>query len=74
MCFAPLRQSRKRTLLSSKCVAGRDKDADFIRALFKHKMIQLPTIQQRISLLDATTYPVQHITQWVPRRAQEATA
>jgi hypothetical protein len=59
-------------LAVSKCVAGRDKDADFVRALIKHRMIELPVMLQRISMLDRAKYPVQHITQWVQRRAQEA--
>jgi hypothetical protein len=61
-------------LAVSKCVAGRDKDADFIRALFKHKMIELPIILERIAKLDPAKYPVPHITQWTQRRAHEASA
>ena len=61
-------------LAISKCVAGRKKDGDFIRALFKHRMIELDTMVARIATLDASKYPVQHITQWTQRRAQEATA
>ncbi len=61
-------------LAVSKCVAGREKDADFIRALFKHQMIELPIMVERIATLDASKYPVQHITQWTQRRAQEASA
>lgn len=60
-------------LAVSKCVAGRDKDADFIRALFRHAMIELPVMMERIALLESTKHPVQHITQWTQRRAQEAT-
>ncbi len=60
-------------LAVSKCVAGRDKDADFIRALFKHRMIELDIMIERIAQLDAAKYPIQHITQWTQRRAQEAT-
>lgn len=59
-------------LAVSKCVAGREKDADFIRALFRHRMIELPVMVERISQLDAEKYPVQHIIQWMQRRAQEA--
>lgn len=60
-------------LAISKCVAGREKDADFIRALFKHRMIMLETMVERIATLDASKYPVQNITQWTQRRAKEAT-
>ncbi len=59
-------------LAVSKCVAGRDKDADFIRALFKHQMIELPTMLERIAKLDATKHPIPYITQWTQRRAHEA--
>ncbi len=59
-------------LAVSKCVAGRDKDADFVRALLKHRMIELPTLLERISKLDTTKQPITHITQWAQRRAQES--
>jgi hypothetical protein len=59
-------------LAVSKCVAGRDKDADFVRALFKHQMIELPIMLERIQQLDAMKFPVQHISQWTQRRAQES--
>jgi hypothetical protein len=59
-------------LAVSKCVAGREKDADFIRALFKHGMIELHVMLERIALLDNVKHPVHHITQWTQRRAQEA--
>jgi hypothetical protein len=61
-------------LAVSKCVAGRDKDADFVRALFKHRMIELPVMLERIAKLDSAKYPIPHITQWAQRRAQEANA
>ncbi len=60
-------------LAVSKCVAGRDKDADFIRALFRHAMIELPVMLGRIAQLDPVKHNLQHITQWTQRRAQEAT-
>ena len=60
-------------LAVSKCVAGRAKDADFIRALFRHGMIELSVMTERIAQLDAAKHPIQHITQWTHRRAQEAT-
>ncbi len=59
-------------LAVSKCVAGREKDAAFIRALLRHRMIDIGTLIERIALLDAETHPVQHIIQWTQRRAQEA--
>lgn len=59
-------------LAVSKCVAGRDKDADFVRSLFKHQMIELTVMRHRIASLDAAKYLVAHITQWTERRAKEA--
>jgi hypothetical protein len=59
-------------LAVSKCVAARHKGAEFVRALFKHSMVELDTMLVRIAMLDADRHPVQHITQWTQRRAQEA--
>jgi hypothetical protein len=61
-------------LCVSKCVAGRDKDADFVRILLQDKHVSLNTLLQRIAKLDPTKHPVPHITQWAQRRAQEASA
>lgn len=58
-------------LAVSKCVAGREKDADFIRALLKHKMIELNTLLPRIQALDSRHNPEQ-VAHWARRRAQEA--
>ncbi len=59
-------------LAVSKCVAARDKDADFVRALLSNKMIELDTLVARIGLLDAARYPVPTITDWARRRGVEA--
>ena len=59
-------------LAVSKCVAGRDKDAEYVRALFVHHMIDLKTLVERIDSLDAARYPVAHIAAWAERRAREA--
>ncbi|MGH8849253.1 MAG: hypothetical protein ACREXQ_18690 [Polaromonas sp.] len=56
----------------SKCVAAREKDADFVRALFKHKMIERDTLLARIGQLDSGRYPVNTIADWARRRALEA--
>ncbi|MBC5763362.1 DUF6036 family nucleotidyltransferase [Ramlibacter albus] len=58
-------------LAVSKCVAAREKDAEFVRALFSHRMIDLDTLLGRISELGASQ-PVASITAWARRRAQEA--
>jgi hypothetical protein len=60
-------------LCVGKCVAGREKDADFVRILLQDKHVSLATLVERIAMLDATKYPIQHITLWTQRRAKEAT-
>lgn len=59
-------------LAVSKCVAGRDKDADFVRALLRHQMISIDTLMARIAQLDSSIHPVQALCNWARRRAQEA--
>jgi hypothetical protein len=61
-------------LAVSKCVAARDKDAEFVRALLHHGMVDPAKLQARIAQLDAATHPVTHIAAWVSRRAAEAAA
>jgi hypothetical protein len=58
-------------LAVSKAVAGRDKDADYVRVLLAEKMISIDTLAERIESLDAAKYPVAHIVAWARRRAQE---
>ncbi len=60
-------------LTVSKCAAGRPKDADYVRVLFKHQLVKLDTLIERIALLDAARHDLPYITQWTQRRAQEAT-
>ena len=55
-------------LAVSKCVAGREKDADFIRCLLKHQMIDPQLLIDRIQTLDAHQYPVTTLVEWVKRR------
>ena len=59
-------------LCVSKCVAGRDKDAEFVSILLHDHHVQLSILLERIAKLDATKHPIPHITQWAQRRAQEA--
>ena len=58
-------------LAVSKCVAGRDKDADFIRVLLQHKMIELSLLLVRINSL-ASEHQPNRVSAWASRRAQEA--
>ena len=56
----------------SKCVAGRDKDADWVRALLRHRMIDAARLETRLRALDTATMPVEKFIAWARRRAQEA--
>ena len=60
-------------LVVSKCAAGRDKDADFVRSLLAGGLIVTNTLLERIAMLDPSKHNLQFITQWTQRRAQEAT-
>ena len=59
-------------LAASKCAAGRDKDADFVRVLLAQKLVLAHTLFERISMLDPARHDLAHITEWTQRRAQEA--
>ena len=59
-------------LTVSKCVAGREKDADFVRELLRHGLVSESTLKERIAMLDGTRYPLTHIGQWLERRQIEA--
>jgi hypothetical protein len=56
----------------SKCVAGRDKDADWIRALLHHKMIDAARLIVRLHALDSAKLPVDKYIAWAQRRTIEA--
>ena len=59
-------------LVASKCAAGRDKDADFVRVLLKDGLVDVKILLERIALLDPVKHSISHILQWTQRRAQEA--
>jgi hypothetical protein len=59
-------------LALSKCVAGREKDADFVRELLKLDLVSAVALQERAALLDAAKYPVAQIGDWIERRRIEA--
>lgn len=58
-------------LAVSKCVAGREKDARFVRVMLKEGMINSTELEQRIRQLD-TSRPIDAIVSWARLRAQEA--
>lgn len=59
-------------LVVSKCVAGREKDADFVRELLKQDLVSLDTLVHRIGMLDAAKYPLPHLVAWAKRRKLES--
>lgn len=62
-------------LAVSKCAAGREKDADFVRALLKHRMVSLGILLERIAELGKAGHSQERTTQWMQwaqRRAAEA--
>jgi hypothetical protein len=61
-------------LAVSKCVAGRDKDARWIAALLRHKLIELPRFVERLRALDPTRHDIERLVAWAHRRAEEARA
>lgn len=59
-------------LVVSKCVAGREKDADFVRELLRHGLVSAATLGERIAMLDASKYPLPQLLAWVERRKLES--
>ena len=59
-------------LAVSKCVAGRDKDAVWITALLRHRMIEPRRLLERIEALDPAGRPIQHYLAFARRRIEEA--
>jgi hypothetical protein len=56
----------------SKCVAGRDKDAQWVAALLRHRLIELPRLLIRLEALAPTGAPTDRLVAWAQRRALEA--
>lgn len=59
-------------LCVSKCVAGRDKDAEFVSLLMRDGHVVLDTLLARIEQLDRQQYPVDTIVAWARRRHLDA--
>ena len=58
----------------SKCVAGREKDADWVRGLFRHGLIDLTRLLARLAVLDASAHPIERLQAWASKRHEEAVA
>lgn len=59
-------------LCVSKCVAGREKDAEFVQILLSGGHIVIGTLVERIRQLDPALHPVDHIVAWAERRQRDA--
>ena len=59
-------------LALSKCVAAREKDADFVRELLRLDLVNTAVLHERAALLDGAKYPVAQIDDWIGRRSIEA--
>jgi hypothetical protein len=59
-------------LCVSKCVAHREKDAEFVRLLLQEGHISIEALTDRIRQLDDAKYPVEAIVTWAKIRAREA--
>jgi hypothetical protein len=59
-------------LAVSKCAAGREKDADYVRLLLEQRIIDFSVLLERIAQLDKAKHDPVKISHWARRRAQEA--
>ncbi|MDH6591516.1 hypothetical protein M2165_001405 [Variovorax sp. TBS-050B] len=59
-------------LALSKAVAGREKDADFVRELLRLGLVSASILRERAALLDPLKHPVAQIGDWIERRRIEA--
>jgi hypothetical protein len=51
---------------------ARDKDADWVRALLHHRLIEFTQLKTRLRALDAPLSLIDKYLAWANRRAQEA--
>jgi hypothetical protein len=58
----------------SKAVAAREKDAEFVRSMLRHKMIDASTLLARAEFLEPDRCDVPTVRAWVQRRISEASA
>ena len=58
----------------SKCVAGREKDAEFVEVLLREHLIDPGVMSSRLRTLDAARYPVAARLDWLQRRIVNASS
>jgi hypothetical protein len=61
-------------LALSKAVAAREKDADFVRALLRHAMVEPKTLHERAQALEPSRCDPARVRTWLQRRIDEAAA
>jgi hypothetical protein len=61
-------------LAVSKCAAGREKDAEFLQALFERGDLNLDLLIERVRGLDGAHHPIASIEAWARRRCADARA
>ncbi len=59
-------------LAVSKCVAGRDKDADFVRVLIQAGLVDINTLKDRARTLDPKYAVVERVLEWIEQRRIDA--
>jgi hypothetical protein len=59
-------------LALSKAVAAREKDADFVRGLLRHGMVESATLLERAQRLDSRRCDPARVRAWLQRRIEEA--
>ena len=58
-------------LCVSKCVAGREKDAEFVRILLRNGHVLIDTLVERIAQIDGQKHSIPVAIAWARRRWQE---
>lgn len=59
-------------LALSKCVAGREKDAEFVEVLLRQGLIDVDVLRTRMRALDPATHAPQQLAAWLARRVAKA--
>lgn len=59
-------------LALSKCVAGREKDAEFVEVLLREGLVDADVLRARMRALDPIAHPEAPLHAWLARRESEA--
>lgn len=61
-------------LALSKCVAGREKDAEFVEVLLREGLIDAEVLRARMHALDSAAHPALPLEAWLARRVAQVAA